>query len=122
MARLDPNSLTPLFRPASIAVIGASTDPSKLGSIPLVHMRTSGYQGPLYPINPKAPVVLDLPAYPSIGATPGPVDLAIISVPEAHVLPAMRDCAAKGVRAIVLFTSGFAEVSESGARAQQEIK
>ncbi|HYM04269.1 MAG TPA: acetate--CoA ligase family protein [Stellaceae bacterium] len=120
--RLDPSSLAPLFRPASIAVIGASADPSKLGSVPVIHMKTSGFAGALYPVNPKAPMVQGLPAFPSLAAVPGPVDLAIISVPEAHVLPAMRDCAAKGVRAVVLFTSGFAELGDAGARAQEEIK
>lgn len=122
VARLDPKTLTPLFCPASVAVIGASADPTKLGSIPIGHMKASGFVGPLYPINPKAATVQDLPAFPNIGAVPGPVDLAIIAVPDAHVLSAMRDCAAKGVRAVVLFTSGFAEVSQAGRRAQEEIK
>ncbi len=119
---LDPASLAPLFRPDSIAIIGASTDPTKLGTIPLVHMKTSGFKGPLYPINPRAATVQDVPAFPSILAVPEPVDLAIIAVPEAQAIQAMRDCASKGVRAIVLFTSGFAEVSAAGARAQEEIK
>ena len=119
---LDPASLAPLFRPNSIAIIGASTDPTKLGTIPLVHMKTSGFKGPLYPINPRAATVQDVPAFPSILAVPEPVDLAIIAVPEAQAIQAMRDCASKGVRAIVLFTSGFAEVSAAGARAQEEIK
>ncbi|HJT08950.1 MAG TPA: acetate--CoA ligase family protein [Stellaceae bacterium] len=120
--RLDPSSLAPLFRPQSVAVIGASSDPTKLGSIPLAHMKASGFKGPLYPINPRAPSIQDLPAFPSVRAVPGPVDLAVIAVPEQHVLPALRDCAEKGVRAVVLFTSGFAEVSEAGRRAQEEIK
>ena len=120
--RLDPRSLAPLFRPASVAVIGASSDPTKLGSIPIGHMKASGFKGPLYPINPKAATIQDLPAYASVRAVPGPVDLAIIAVPEPLVLPALRDCAAKGVRAVVLFTSGFAEVSAAGRRAQEEIK
>ena len=120
--RLDPSSLAPLFRPDSVAVIGASVDPTKLGSIPVGHMKASGFAGALYPINPKAATIQDLPTFPSVRAVPGPVDLAIIAVPEQHVLPALRDCAAKGVRAAVLFTSGFAEVSEAGRRAQEEIK
>ena len=120
--RFDPRSLAPLFRPASVAVIGASSDPTKLGSIPIGHMKASGFKGPLYPINPKAATIQDLPAYASVRAVPGPVDLAIIAVPEPLVLPALCDCAAKGVRAVVLFTSGFAEVSEAGRRAQEEIK
>jgi len=119
---VDAESLAPLFRPTSIAVIGASTDATKLGTIPLLHMKTSGFKGPLYPINPRAAAVLDIPAFPGIGAAPGPVDLAIVAVPQAHVAQAMRDCAAKGVRAAVVFTSGFAEVSEAGKRAQEEVK
>src|SRR5260370_35072030 len=114
--RLDPRSLAPLFRPESVAVIGASSDQAKLGSIPIGHMKASGFKGPLYPINPKAATIQDLPAYASVCAVPGPVDLAIIAVPEPQVLPALRDCAAKGVRAVVLFTSGFAESSEAGRR------
>ena len=118
----DLHSLAALFRPASIAIIGASSDASKLGSIPLIHMKTSGFKGSIYPINPRSAVVQDVPAFPNLAAVPGPVDLAIIAVPEAHALAAMRDCAAKGVRAVVMFTSGFAEVSEAGERAQADIK
>jgi len=120
--RLDAASLLPLFRPSSIAVIGASADAGKLGSIPLIHMKTSGFHGALYPVNPKAPVVQGLPAFRNILDVPGPVDLAIISVPEAQVMAAMRDCARKGVRAVILFTSGFAEIGAAGAQAQEEIK
>jgi acetate---CoA ligase (ADP-forming) len=119
--RLDSRSLRPLFRPESVAVIGASSEPTKLGSVPIGHMKASGFREPLYPINPKAASIQGLPAFPSIGAVPGPVDLVIIAVPEAQVLPAMRDCAQKGVGAVVVFTSGFAEVSEAGRRAQDEI-
>jgi acyl-CoA synthetase (NDP forming) len=118
---LDPGSLAPLFRPSSVAVIGASTEPTKLGSVPIGHMKASGFAGALYPINPKAATVQGLPAYPSIAAAPGPVDLAIIALPEAHVLAAMRDCAGNGVRAAVVFSSGFAELGEAGQRIQDEI-
>ena len=119
---IDPASLAPLIRPASIAIIGASTDPTKLGTIPLIHMQTSGFAGPLYPVNPRSSVVQGLPAYPSIGAVPGPVDLAIIAVPEALVMATLRDCAAKGVRAVVLFTSGFAELGDAGKEAQEALR
>jgi acyl-CoA synthetase (NDP forming) len=118
----DLHSLAALFRPSSVAIIGASSDPSKLGSIPLIHMQTSGFSGMLYPINPRSAVVQNVPAFPNLSAVPGPVELAIIAVPEAHALAAMRDCAAKGVRAVVMFTSGFAEVSEAGERVQADIK
>jgi acyl-CoA synthetase (NDP forming) len=118
---LDPGSLAPLFRPSSVAVVGASTDPTKLGSVPIGHMKASGFAGALYPINPKAAMVQGLPAYPSVGAVPGPVDLAIIALPEAQALAAMRDCAGKGVRAAIVFTSGFAELGEAGQRTQAEM-
>jgi acetate---CoA ligase (ADP-forming) len=118
---LDAGALTPLFRPSAVAVIGASTDPAKLGSVPVGHMKASGFLGALYPINPKAATVQGLPAYPSVAAVPGPVDLAIIALPETQVLAAMRDCADSGVRAVVVFTSGFAELGETGQRVQAEM-
>jgi acetate---CoA ligase (ADP-forming) len=118
-SRPHHRTLDALLRPASVAVIGASTDPQKIGGIPISHMKASGYQGQIYPVNPRAQVIQDLPAFPSVGAVPGPVDLAIIAVPEPLVLGALRECAAKGVRAVALFSSGFAEVSSEGEAAQQ---
>ncbi len=119
---LDTSSLVPLFEPRSVAVIGASTSANKLGSIPLIHMKASGYKGALYPINPRAAVVQDLPAFPNLAAVPGPVDLAIIAVPDALAVAAIRECASKSVRAAVMFTSGFAELGDAGKRAQDEIR
>jgi acetate---CoA ligase (ADP-forming) len=118
---LDPRALAPLFRPASVAVIGASKEPTKIGSVPLRHMIDNGFAGPIYPINPRAPDIQGLTAYPTVAAVPGPVDLAVIAVPETQVATAMRDCAASGVRAVVVFTSGYAELGEAGRRAQEEI-
>ena len=89
----DLHSLAALFRPASIAIIGASSDASKLGSIPLIHMKTSGFKGSIYPINPRSAVVQDVPAFPNLAAVPGPVDLAIIAVPgslSARLAPGAR--------------------------------
>lgn len=118
---IDLASLTPIFAPASIAVIGASRDAAKIGGLPIAFMRANGFEGALHPVNPGSPEIQGLPSYGSVAEVPGPVDLAIIAVPGAGVLAALRDCAAKGVRAAVVFSSGFAEVSEAGRALQSEI-
>ena len=92
-------SLSPLFHPRAIAVYGASSDPTKIGGRPLDFLKGSGFDGPLYPINPKAAVIQGLPSFATVSAVPGPVDLAIVAVPALAVLTALEDCAAKGVGA-----------------------
>ena len=118
---IDLDSLKPLFQPDSIAVIGASSDPAKIGGRPVAYLKTHPYQGALYPVNPRTPEVQGLKSYARITEVEGPVDLAIFSVPERLVRPAMEDCAAKGVRAIVMFSSGFAEIGKAGRREQEAI-
>ena len=75
-------SLEPFFRPRSVAVIGASRTPGSIGYRVLQNLITTGFNGPVYPVNPKANVVSSIPAYPSVKDIPGPVDLAIIAVPQ----------------------------------------
>jgi acyl-CoA synthetase (NDP forming) len=111
-------SLSPLFHPRAIAVYGASSDPTKIGGRPLDFLKGSGFDGPLYPINPKAAVIQGLPSFATVSAVPGPVDLAIVAVPAPAVLAALEDCAAKGVGAAVVLSSGFAEVGGQGAEWQ----
>ncbi|HVM79516.1 MAG TPA: CoA-binding protein, partial [Stellaceae bacterium] len=106
---------------ASVAVIGASRDAAKIGGLPIAFMRANGFAGEIYPVNPGSAEIQGLPAFASVKEVPGPVDLAIIAVPSAGVPAALRDCAAKGVRAAVVFSSGFAEVSEEGRLQQAEI-
>ena len=114
-------SLDPLFDPRSIAVYGASSDPTKIGGRPLDFLKNNGFEGPLYPINPKAPQIQGLPSYATVAAVPGPVDLAIVAVPAPAVLAALEDCAASGVRGAVVLSSGFAEVGGEGAAWQTGI-
>lgn len=114
-------SLAPLFDPRAIAIYGASSDPTKIGGRPLDFLKKSGFDGPLYPINPKSPEIQGLPAYPSIAALPGPADLAIVAVPAPAVVAALEDCAAHGVRGAVVLSAGFAEVGGAGAVWQAEI-
>jgi acyl-CoA synthetase (NDP forming) len=107
-----------LFRPASIAIVGASEDFVKISGRPLKFLLDKGYPGRIFPVNPKYEKVAGLPCYPSLTAIAEPVDLVIVAVPAAAVLDALEDCAAKGVRATVVFSSGFAEMGEPG-RAQE---
>ncbi|HUJ64197.1 MAG TPA: CoA-binding protein [Acidimicrobiales bacterium] len=113
--------LGPLLAPESIAIIGASSDPARLGGRPLQILLQHGYGGSIYPINPGHDTVGGLPAYPSISAAPGPVDVAAVIVPASLVVETLRECAAAGVRSAVVFSSGFAEQGEEGRFAEQQI-
>lgn len=118
---IDLASLTPVFRPASVAVIGASRDPAKIGGLPIAFMKASGFSGALYPVNPAGDEIQGLRSYRRVTEIPGAIDLAIVAVPAPAVLPALGDCREKGVRAAVVFSAGFAEVGEQGRAAQAEI-
>ena len=120
--RDDFASLEPLLRPASIAIVGASADPKKIGGLPVDFLKTYRFAGPIYPVNPKADTIQGLKAYPDIGAIGAPVDQAVIAVPEPIVLPTLEACAKAGVRSVVIFTAGFAEVGADGDAAQQRLK
>ncbi|WP_339715235.1 CoA-binding protein, partial [uncultured Sneathiella sp.] len=113
--------LEPMLRPKSVAVIGASNTPSRIGGRPIHAMKTAGYKGKIYPINPNYETIQDLPAYAKIQDVPKDVDCAIIAVSAKVAVQTLRDCADHGVKSAVMFTSGFAEQSEEGAEAQREI-
>jgi acyl-CoA synthetase (NDP forming) len=113
--------LSALFHPRSVAVIGASADKSKIGGRPIHHLLTSGFQGPIYPINPSRDEVQGLRCHPSLAAVGADVDLAIVAVPTPAVLDAVRECATAGVRVAILFSAGFAEMGPEGAALQREV-
>lgn len=115
------NSLEPFFRPTSVAVIGASRKPDSIGYRVLQNLITTGFNGPVYPINPKADVVASIPAYGSVLDVPRDVDLAVIAVPQPVVLTVVDECAKKGVRGLVVLTAGFAETGEEGSKLQDEL-
>ena len=119
MNRFD--SLTPLIAPASLAVIGASDDRSRIGGRPIAYSLSQNFRGPIYPVNPNRSVVQGLPAFASMADLPGPVDTAVIAVPAAAVDEAVNACIAKGVRGIILFSAGFAEVGAEGAAHQARL-
>lgn len=109
-----------MFNPRAVAVIGASSKPEKIGYQILNNIIAGGFSGDIIPINPKDTEVLGYKAYPSVKDAPGPVDLAIISIPAPHVLSALEECAEKGIKSIALITSGFAEVGN--IEGEQKIK
>src|SRR5690606_9702903 len=111
-------SLDAFFHPQSVAVVGASRDPASIGQRVLKNLIASGFNGPVFPVNPKADVVASIPAYPSVREIPRPVDLAILAVPQPAVMSVVDDCAAKGVRGLVVLTAGFAETGAEGRRLQ----
>lgn len=114
--------LTPLIAPRSIAILGASADPARVGGMPLQLLIQHGYEGEIYPINPKYPEISGLTCYPDIESLPGPVDLLAMAVAAKDVVPQLRRAAAKGVRSAVVFASGFAETGlEEGQRLQEEL-
>ena len=116
-----PHFLNTLFEPRSVAILGASSDPLKLGGRPIRFMKESGFKGKIYPVNPKNAEIQGLKAYPGVTDIPGEVDQAIIILPAKFCAQAIKDCAAKGIRMIQLFSSGFAEEGEHGKAMQEEV-
>jgi len=113
--------LQPFFDPASVAIIGASSDPEKLGGRPIRYLRDAGYAGHIYPINPKADTVQGLKAYASLADVPGPVDQALIIVPATGAQQALQACIDKGIRHVQVLSSGFAEEDDAGRQRQHDL-
>ena len=117
-----PHPLTPLFHPRTVAVIGASSDPHKIGGRTFRYLRDNWKTGTLYPINERYPQVQGVATLPSVEALPAGVDLAFVIVPAPAVADAVAACAARGVRTVIIFSSGFAEIGEEGRLAQERIR
>ncbi len=113
--------LETFFAPASIAVIGASRDPGKLGYAVLANLKEGGFAGPLYPVNPQADEILGLRAYPTVLDIPGAVELAVAVIPYPRVPAALEQCGQKGVPAAVVISAGFREAGREGLEREQEL-
>lgn len=120
-ARAREASLRHLLAPRSVAVIGASRTRGTIGAEIFHNLIATSFDGPVYPVNSSADVVQSVRAYHSVGDIPGPVDLAVIVVPAAHVIESARECAAKGVGALVVISAGFTESGADGAHRQREL-
>jgi len=114
--------LDAIFRPRSIAVIGASRRKQTIGREILHNLVDFEFTGACYPINPVSPVVNSIRAYRKLSDVPGPVDLAVIVVPSAGVLKVIDECGRKGVKGIVVITAGFKEVGEEGSTLEQKLQ
>jgi acyl-CoA synthetase (NDP forming) len=108
------------FNPKAIAVVGATPNPFK-GGCSILKNLIAGYQGRIYPINPRYDKIEGLPAFPSVSAVDGPVDLAIVFVPAQATPNAIEDCIRKGVSGVIIESGGFAETGPEGRRLQQRI-
>lgn len=116
-----PHPLMALFSPNSVALVGASGDPRKLGGRPLHNLLQFGFAGRIYPVNPHAAEIQGLPAFRSVLDLPEVPDQAIVVVPAQHVAAALEDCAAKGVRLVQILSAGFAEVGGEGVALQERV-
>ena len=114
-------SLRPFFQPRSVAVVGASRNPSHIGSRILNAVLAAGFKGAVYPVNPKVKAISGLPAYAGVRLLPAVPDLVVVAVPAAAVDTVIDDCAACGARTVIVITAGFAEVGADGREHQQRL-
>ncbi len=121
MKRKIAEELDYIFKPRSIAVIGASDTFTKWGYRMVERPLKTGYKGAIYPINPKKREILGLPAYPSVFAVEGDIDLAVMTTPASTIPGLLRECAEKGIRGAVVITAGFSEIGESGRKFENEM-
>ena len=113
--------LSSLLAPRSVAIFGASNDPTRISGRSLRYYREAGFKGGLYPINPTRDTVQGLQAFPDLASVPGTVDCAVIAVPANLAIQSMEACVAKGVGGVVMFTAGFAEIGAEGRAMQERI-
>ncbi len=114
------NSLTPFFNPKGVVVIGASTSPEKLGYGVARNLIASGYQGAIHFVSQKSGTLFDRPLYANLNDVPDPVDLAILIVPTQVTPQTIEDCARRGIKAVIIVSSGFREVGAEGAALEQQ--
>ncbi len=115
------NAISLLFKPRSVAIIGASGDASKTAGRPIAYLRKHGYTGEIYPVNPRVDTIDGLRCYPDIASLPAAPDVAMVCVGAERAIGAVRELAAKGCAAAIVLASGFGETGEAGLRRQQEL-
>jgi acyl-CoA synthetase (NDP forming) len=110
-----------IFKPRSIAIIGASDSYTKWGYRMVERPLKTGYGGAIYPINPKKQEILGLPTYPSVSEVEGDIDLAVMTTPAPTIPALLKECAEKGIKGAVVITAGFSEIGETGKRFENEM-
>ncbi len=111
-----------LFKPKSVAIVGVSEDPIKLGSVLMSNLIKAGYEGEIYPVNPKYQELMGLKVYPSIASIPTDVDLVCVVVPPQFVKGILEESGTKNVKGAVIITAGFKEVGDEGIKLENEIQ
>ena len=119
--RKGASRLDGIFRPRSVAVIGASRQKQTIGHEILSNLMDYEFNGAVYPVNPSASSVHSIKSYARLADIPGPVDLAVVVVPKGLVLPVVRECGKKGIKGLVVITAGFKEVGAEGAAAEEKL-
>ena len=119
---LPVSRLSPLLAPRSVAIVGASPRENTLGNNVVVNLRRFGYAGRILPVHPSAPEVAGLPAYRAFAELPEPAECAVLAVPADKIAATLEEGAAHGLRAAVVFASGFAELGEEGRARQRELQ
>ena len=115
------SGLTPLIAPRSVAVLGASSDPTRISGRPIAYMKSQGFQGGLYPINPNRAEIQGIKAYASIADLPETPDVAIVAVASDVAAASVEELGKRGVKGIVMFTAGFAEMDDAGGVVQDKM-
>ncbi|GII27610.1 bifunctional acetate--CoA ligase family protein/GNAT family N-acetyltransferase [Planotetraspora mira] len=119
--RSEARSIERLLTPESVAVVGASREPGGIGQTVLRNLLGADFSGPVYPVHRHARAVAGVRAYKSVSAIEGDVDLAVVAVPAEGVLDVVRECAEKGVKGLVVVSSGFGETGDDGRLRQEEL-
>jgi acyl-CoA synthetase (NDP forming) len=109
------------FNPSSVAVVGASHNPGKIGYDILNNILRYGFRGSVYPINPKAQEILGCPAFSDLMSVPSQIDLAVIALPAPGVISAVEQCGKKKVDSVIIISAGFKEIGPEGARLEQDL-
>ena len=116
-----PASLDPIFKPRSIAVIGATPRAGTIGHEIVHNIVQYGFNGILFPVNPRHNYIKSIKCYPSVLEIADPIDLAIVVVPKEHVVGVVEECGKKGVKALVIISAGFREVGGEGVAREEAI-
>lgn len=117
----DKKIIDLFFNPSSVAVIGASRSPGKGGNTVLLNLLKAGFKGAIYPINPSGKEIMGMQSYARVQDVPAQVDLAVVVIPKAAVPAALEDCAASGIKTVILSTGGYADMGEAGVEEQKII-
>jgi acetyltransferase len=116
------HSLDPIFRPSSVAVVGASGTPGTIGSILIRNLLENPFGGTVYPVNPRRKAVHGVRCYPNLAALPEPVELAVLATPAATIPTLVKECAERGTRAAIIISAGFAELGPEGRKLEEDIR